>query len=108
MLRVELGPKEAAEGTCILARCRKAGKCGEESYCLHCCMALSKRWWERMGHVHYRGGGTGMAWPGRGMLSSVQRSIVKVVAQPGGCSGRVCHIRLAAAPVSFTTNLQAL
>ena len=26
MLRVELGPKEATEGTCILARCRKAGK----------------------------------------------------------------------------------
>ena len=25
MLRVELGPKEATEGTCILARCRKAG-----------------------------------------------------------------------------------
>ncbi len=34
MLRVELGPKEAAEGTCILARCRKAGKCGEDSICL--------------------------------------------------------------------------
>lgn len=25
MLRVELGPKEATEGACILARCRKAG-----------------------------------------------------------------------------------
>ncbi|PRW39064.1 plastidal glycolate glycerate translocator chloroplastic [Chlorella sorokiniana] len=30
MLRVELGPKEATEGTCILARCRKAGEVAQK------------------------------------------------------------------------------
>ncbi|KAI7841491.1 hypothetical protein COHA_004884 [Chlorella ohadii] len=34
MLRVELGPKEAAEGTCILARCRKAGKPSDLRLCV--------------------------------------------------------------------------
>jgi hypothetical protein len=40
MLRVELGPKEVAERSCILARCYTAGArvpCGAASCCRPCC-----------------------------------------------------------------------